>query len=325
MKKKIPYIAIVGGGLIGQRHLESINKFNKKLFIFIVDKNQSILEKLKKKAKKLNLKHKYFFFNNVNKLPKKIDLAIISTTAEVRKNITIKLLNRSGVRFIIFEKFVFQNIDDFKKIIRLLKLKKVKSWVNCPRRMFEVYKRLKKKINKKSIKMNVEGSNWGLASNSIHMLDLFSFFTNQKKFNLLSSSLDEKIYKTKREKFIELSGTIKFKSLKNSTISLADKIYGKKYLKITIYTKNRKFLIYEKEKVINYFELKKNSLKKHQKFEVIYQSNLTHKQVKQILKNGKSELNTLEDSQIMHCLLINIFNKHLSKLKNKKVLNCPIT
>ena len=195
MKAQIRSIVVIGLGSIGKRHLESLIKLKHKYKIYLIDKNLKALEFCKKNICKNTNLHNFFFPNKISDLPRFIDLAIIATNADKRREVTEKLIYQSSIKYIIFEKIAFQSITDFKKIIYFLNKRGIKSWVNCPSRLFPIYKKLKKEINKKPLIMTIEGNNWGMASNSVHYLDLLSYFIEENKFYLVNSNLHKKIYK----------------------------------------------------------------------------------------------------------------------------------
>ena len=74
-----------------------------------------------------------------------------------------------------------------QSILKVLKKKKIKSWVNCPFRTLRSYRDLKKKIGNNKFRMIVVGGNWGMASNFIHYLDLFSFFAKTYKIKIFNN------------------------------------------------------------------------------------------------------------------------------------------
>ncbi len=250
MKSQIRCIVLIGLGLIGKRHLESLIKLKRKYTIYLIDVNLEALEFCKKKICKNINTHNLFFSNKMTNLPKFIDLAIIATNADKRREVTEKLIYRSSIKYIIFEKIAFQSITDFKKIIYLLNKKGIKSWVNCPRRCWPMYKKLKKKINQKPLAMRIEGNNWGMASNSVHCLDLLSYLIGENKFYLVNSNLHKKIYKSKRIFFYEFGGKFIIKSLYGSTIIFQDNMIGKNRPKFLIDLKGKKFLIHEEKSII---------------------------------------------------------------------------
>ena len=273
-------VAIIGCGAIGRRHLESLLKFKKKIEIYLIDKSFSALNLSKKIISKSKKKHDINYLLRMDMLPKKIDLAIIATTSDVRKDLTIKLLKQANLKYIIFEKFVFQSIQDFKKINFLLKKHKVKSWVNTSHRLNQVYKKIKKHLKNKIFRMQVEGSNWSMGSNSIHWLDLFVFLTNQKKIIGVYSKLKKKIYSSKRKGFVEFGGEFEIKNKHGSSLRLLDDRAKKKLPNILFDYKNERILIDQNQRTIKYFDKKKMILTCTEKFSLLLQSNLTHNIVK---------------------------------------------
>jgi len=325
MKSQIRCIVLIGLGSIGKRHLESLIKLKHKYNIYLIDKNLEALKFCKKKFCKDTNAHNLFFSNKMTNLPRFMDLAIIATTADKRREVTEKLIYQASVKYIIFEKIAFQSITDFKKIIYFLNKRGVKSWVNCPRRVFPIYKKLKKEINGKPLVMSIEGNNWGMASSSVHFLDLLSYLIEENKFYLVNSNLDKKIYGSKRKSFYEFSGKFIIKSLYGSIIMFRDNMIGNNKPNITIDLKGKKFFINEEKGIIKKFDNKKMRLTKQIKFNYPLQSNLTHKYITKIFKYGKSELPSLSESYLIHLPLIKLFNDHLFKVKKKFFLKCPIT
>ena len=175
-------IAVIGSGNVGSRHVQGLANSIAKMNVFVVDPKKNNLEKTKKLILENNLNNNkninITFNQTISKINDSIDLAIISTNSDVRRQVIEKLVSLNDVKNIILEKIAFQKINDFDFIIKLLNEKKIKSFINFPRRVFKSYHNLKKEISKeKKIYFSVVGRNWGLASNTLHMLDLFSYLT----------------------------------------------------------------------------------------------------------------------------------------------------
>ena len=97
----------------------------------------------------------------------------------------------SSVKQIIIEKLAFQNIRMFEKAILLFKKKKIKCWINCPRREQKIYKLIKKENkNNKKLSIEVVGKRWNLASNSIHFFDLFYFLNDALTFSDINKTIE---------------------------------------------------------------------------------------------------------------------------------------
>lgn len=238
---------------------------------------------------------------------------------------TQDLLNKVSVQNIIFEKVAFQSIYDFEFIISLLNKKGIKAWVNCPRRVYPFFQEIVSKTNKsKKIKMVIKGGNWGLASNAIHMLDLFAFLTGNDDISIDINGLFKKIYKSKRKGFIELGGKLVAKNTKGDILDIIDNKEKDVPLKMIIYTDDETIEIFQKEKLcrINYVEKSKFL---ETPFIMPLQSELTSILVKKILDFGNCALTTIDESFVLHTQMINAFNRHLSSINKLESNICPIS
>ena len=318
-------VVIIGAGNIGSRHLQSICRLEIRMSVFIIDPSSESLNIAKRRlneVKKRNNKSKFIFSKNQKELPKKIDLAIISTNSDARKKVIKSLIKKSNVNFFILEKFVFQSNKCFKEIISSFQSKNIKSWVNCPFRVFKSYKNLKNKIKNKNFKMKVHGGNWGMASNMLHYIDLFCFLTNSVNFKFEKNSLEEKVFKSKRKYYDEIKGILKITNNKNELV--IEDNNSKKEVTVSINTCNYNYQIFElKNKVI--IKNNRNNKLKEKKFILPRQSEFGGSVIKKILLNRKSELIKLENSYKLQKKIISFLNLHFSKIYKKKINKCPIS
>jgi hypothetical protein len=266
------------------------------------------------------------FMSSLEGFNKPVELAIIATNADIRRNVILDLMSKSRIKYLILEKVVFPSIADFEEVIPLLNEKNIKAWVNCSRRMYPFFQKLKKRtIKSKKIEIVVEGSFWGLGSNIIHMLDLLAFLTEETKYELDLSKLDQQIYQTKRENFIEFGGEIRAISPRGDNLKLVDMrnneiplkmVFKFDGIKIEVDQMSGRICEYRNEQIIS--EVSND-------FQMLLQSELTNIQVDEILETGISQLTKLEESYILHKPILKSFNSYLSKINNKKTLICPIT
>lgn len=321
LQNKSPTFLIVGLGNIGKRHLESLIKI-KDSFIYIYDIDQSCLDKLVAKNKTKRIKK----VTSLKEIIKKIDLAIIATNSDMRPNALSDSIKYLKIKNIILEKVVFQKLGYFNKFIKLSKKKKIKIYVNYPRRFWKIFLEIKKEIKKKKSNFEIiyKNNNWGLCCNAIHFIDLFFFFSDKKISQLNHYSfLKKKIYNSKRKGFFELKGTINFECNNNNKLSLSDNLkYKKNVLKIKFGN-----IMYEIETINDYFYLKKFEYKlKTRNVRIIKkvpkQSELTHKYYKHLANNQEKKFSNLEDSYLHHKFF---FNSIKSKFKNDFKNLFPIT
>lgn len=316
-------ILIVGCGNIGSRHLQSLLESKKIFHIDIVEpsKKSRKLAELIISQKPLKVKHQIFWHNNLEKIKHKTKLVIISTLAPNRVFLINELLKLGHSRFLI-EKMVCQSKQEYDFLMSQMNLYSAKAWVNCPRRYFSSYQKIKKTIqNTKNLHVNVHSGNIGLGSNAIHFLDLFSWFIDDNKIKLNGEFLDKKIFFNKRGKnLVEFQGTI-FGHYKSNILSIHFSPFGEMPQTVDISGKNIRIQINESLDKITILKGKKNILK----FKTEFQSKLTIKMVDDIIKKDFSLLPTIQDSYFIHCQLFQIFNSHLKKILKKKVKLCPIT
>ena len=261
-------------------------------------------------------------------IPSQIDLAIIATNADVRMQVIKKMLSLIKIKYMIIEKVAFQTVEDCVDAVKLFNKKKIGAWVNCPRRLHPLFSKLKDNmVNRTHRFIKVRGSKLGLASNAIHMLDLFSFLFGDQDISVNLSKLHPRIYPAKRKGFIEIGGTVTFKNNKGDLLSLTDNMqkaqvtemefgYNKKKL-LTIDNNNKSFSQYnQKQKIIINGD-----------FIMPLQSDLTRPVLEEILNTGSCGLTPLDESMKLHIAMLKGFIDHISKYSATEINQefCPIT
>ena len=94
-------LAIIGCGIIGRRHLESIiNSSIKDLNIFVIDTSNECLNECKKIAQYKNTL-KIYYLSSVEETNKNFDFVIIATNSKDRFNAIVDLYNYKKPKFII--------------------------------------------------------------------------------------------------------------------------------------------------------------------------------------------------------------------------------
>ena len=323
-------IFIIGSGKIGSRHVQSLAYSLSKINVYVIDTNKENLDKAKNLFFKTKTESKkninITFDQRITKIDNLIDIAIISTNSDVRKKVIEELVSLNNVKNIILEKVAFQNMKDFDFIINLLNKKKIKSFINFPRRAFQSYQNLRKKIiNEKQIYISNIGTNWNLSSNSLHMLDLLTYFTKAKKIFVEEVSLKKEVYGSPNG-FIQFKGTLKFSTDRGDTLHLHDDYDDDTKIKlgvIRVENKNFSYSIYEKYKKIVQVEFKKDFFNVNT-FNTELQSALTCNIVDDLLINNRSCLTNLEDSYYHHKILLEIFTKHIREC-GLDISGCPIS
>jgi predicted dehydrogenase len=316
-------IAIIGAGQLGSRYLQGVKLALLNYHIYVVDPNKNALIQAKKRYKSFDgtESNELTCTTNMKNLPKNLTICIISTTSDIRKQVLFDLLQIVNVKYMVLEKVVFQKVEDFEQVKELFRNKNIKSWVNLPRRTFPVYKEIKKKIQNQILNIKVSGNNWGLASNSIHMIDIFVFLTGQNNLKFDIKNLSRTKLLSKRKGYQELKGELEIVSSRGDVLQLLD-TYKTNFenFNVLIQSDEKNFLIDE----INKLEIIKqeNYIKK---ILIPYQSEMTGSILDEIINTGYSSLVTFNECMGYHVEMLNAFNKQFSIINKKDIRSCPIT
>ena len=143
-------VSIIGAGQLGSRHLQGLKTAQSEMGIWVIDASEESLKVAKERCEAVESKtpKTVHYEQNIDVLPQNLDLVIVATGSKPRASIIKALLAHSTVSYLVLEKFLFTRLQDYDEIEALLKEKGVKSWVNCPRRMWPSYEAIKKLINK---------------------------------------------------------------------------------------------------------------------------------------------------------------------------------
>ncbi len=296
-------ILILGSGQIGSRHLQGVLKLNSKLLIYVADPSDVSLNLAKERALEVEHKQVVNYISNINLLPSKIDLAIVATDASVRFQVTVELIEKIKIRFLILEKVLFQNVQEYQLFSHYLQSIKLNTWVNHPRRMYLYYKNIKEEIKQRGLKkidFIYIGNNWGIGCNAIHLIDLASFLTDSKSIQSVECDfLDPEISWTKRDKFIEFTGklTVNFNQVSLTMTSHKQPEQGNPLLLIA--TEDDKWIIQE-GKSISHISSNNQLIQSDYNYHDYYQSSLTTIFVEKLLNYSTCDLPTYDASEKLH-------------------------
>lgn len=166
-------VFLIGCGNIGLRHLQALAASVKPLDITVIEPNSYNRTKAEVIMRQLSPHIAVRFVTDWQNTPKKIDLAIVATPAQPRRKVVEALLDHATPTWLFLEKVVFVTHRDFDEMIAALGKRGIRTVVNCSRRGWTSYDLLRERLkDKSSLSLKVVGSNWNLASNSIHFIDL---------------------------------------------------------------------------------------------------------------------------------------------------------
>lgn len=320
-------VVLIGCGNLGSRHLQALKQTKRKIKITVCEPDDA--------AKKIALERynqiiesemieNMEMISDYRNIPKVQDLVIIATSAQGRFEIAKWVVEELKVKYLLLEKVVFQSINELEQFSNIIRETEIKVWVNCPRRMFSFYKRLKDILySEDKVDMYVSGSDWGMGCNSVHLIDIYQFLTEARNYEYKNVSLEDKIYESKRLGYKEFFGEYSIETEKGILTIGCSNSKSEPFV-IEISTLSSDILIEEgaKKAIITDKVLGK---KNEEYVDFTFQSNLTNKVVEQLIDNDTCELVTYSDSKIIHEGLIKFFINHIKNVTGKEEERCPIT
>ncbi len=309
-------IAIIGVGDLGSRHLQALAKLEVASTITVVDPSERSLEVARDRFNEVakGPRPNIVFVKNLTNLPATLDLAIIATSSAVRMTVISQLLAISAVPTLILEKVLFQKNADFDQANELFVRKNVSAWVNCPRRMMPFFREVASYIvPDKPFTFTAEGVNWGLCCNAIHLIDNCALYSRCTEYALDVSGLHAPIFRSKRDGFIELNGTLKGRFSNGAQFELRCES-GDQWRHINR-IQNDAYLV-EIDLKDNAASISKLSTGEKTFFAdiAIPQSELTHRAVHALFESGECDLTRFRDSVSLHRPLVNDLLSYVNTL-----------
>ena len=316
-------VCLIGFGNIGRRHFEALLKINFDAKIFLIDPYEHAFDNIN--DYNLTSSISVEFSHNYDFLPKNIDLAIIATSSDVRRKCFEQLIEKCNVKYIIFEKILFQKVEDYDYVESELNKRGIKAWVNCARREFESYQKLKKKLSESTINsINITGGNWGFGCNGIHMLDLISYLLDDQELIINKFDINNEVIESKRKGFKEFYGRFDGICLNSDTIFSICCKDSDEDLSIIIDTDSYIYIVFEKQNIILSID-KKNAININKSDYIIeFISNTTTKAVNNIYKDGLCALTGFSKSKELHLKFIKPVLEFLNEVLGETNI-CPIT
>lgn len=321
-KKNMYTIAIIGAGQLGSRHLQGLKTAALDMRIYVVEPDAESLKTAAERYAQVaenSRVQELILCDTQAGLPETLDLVVIATGSAPRAMITRELLRSRRVKNILFEKVLFQAPEEYGEIGTLLERNSVNAWVNCPRRMFAHYRKLRETTESlEKIDYRVTGRNWGLGCNAIHFIDNFAMLTGETDMTFDLSGIEPRIYPSKRPGYVEFCGTVTGRTPKGSTITLVSTDTLENPPVVTVQGAGFSAEIAESagKMTVNGAE---------EPIRMLYQSQLTGLQAEQILSEGRSDLASYSESARLHLHwltpLIDVYNR----LNGGHSDRCPIT
>jgi hypothetical protein len=318
-------ILIIGAGQLGSRHLQGVMNSKHHLNITVIDPSLKSLENAKKceiEASFGNEKSSVSYSKSIPVIEDEYYVVIIATTAGIRAVVTRELLESNKVKHIVFEKVLFQKLEEYQMVDELLQQYNTQGWVNCPRRIYPTYQKIKELLcNETQVDMEVTGNAWGLACNSVHFIDLYTYLAPVTEFNISTKGLDEKILQSKRAGFYEATGKLQGETDKGRFELICGKSEAVN-CSVSLKTPNYEIYINELE---GYYTYQRHGEIVREKHRALYQSQLSGLNVDELILTDSSSLTSFKESCSIHTPFIKAMQEYFESSLDEKLTACPIT
>ena len=324
------HCAIIGTGQIGSRHLQALCNLKNPTRIDLVDPSnkslQTALDRYEEVISPSKQGIELFCHNSLDNLPDTLDLVIVATNSNVREQVIRNVTQKRPVKNLILEKVLFQRSAQYIEVDNFLKKSSIPTWINCWMRTADLFKQIKSALNLSDpIQMKIEGSQWGMGTNSLHFMDLFSYFSECNDFKFVEVHLEDKVLDAKREGFKEFIGHLKGRNTREDSLELICRDEEDGPVTIEIQNGLEEYLL-----VTNFtdhidFKSSNELSSRIGRTSLPYQSEMTHIWANDIITKGYCGLPTYSNSMILHLELVRVLTEHLEKITGKKIDACPIT
>ncbi len=318
-------LAVIGAGQLGSRHLQGLAKANLEAEIWVVDVSQESLNIAQSRYNEVKSdKMKVHFITDFSKIAsEKIDFAIIATGSKYRLNALQSLVNQCTVEYLLLEKVLFPSIDEYAITSHILKVKNIKTWVNCTMRMNDFFRSIKKEINGSKFTLSVSAKSAGLACNGIHYLDYFAYLSGNCDIKLTAELTRQ--YDSKRPGYIEFDGALNGVDKNGNMLNITSISNGSLEVNYLIQTADKQIMIDEINAEFWVKSAATNNVWKQDKFRVQYQSELSGVIAQTLISTGTCKLTPYEEAERIHLLFLNPFLQYMQQSSIEKITVCPIT
>jgi len=298
--------AAIGVGALGRRHAQSLMADSGVEELFGVDPSAPARQQMIESAEAREFVSRggvLHLFADVCELPRDLEFVVVATNADVRLAVICDLLKCSQPRFCLLEKVLFQSLPEYDECSALLAASQSRVYVNCPRRIYDVYRDLRNDLHGARVDlMTVTGGDWALGCNAVHFADLFAFLGGEPPTRY-ESRLDAAILPARRSGFSEFTGAL----IGRATGSLELRsIRGSRAATIVhVVADSRQWVILESLGTMTVYD--GDRLVDHRAFTVPYQSQLTSRVANELFENGSTMLPTYEESARVHKPLLEAF------------------
>jgi len=315
-------VLLIGAGQLGSRYLQGLVVSKHDLEITVVDPSSESLRTAKSRwieAGGEKSSHQVRWLESLPSNLQRVDVALIVTSSKGRANLVEKIAKSINVRYWVLEKVLTQSVEELRAIQSAL-ARCDGAWVNTPRRMMSWYQSLKNAFaNRGSLEVSYSGGLWGLACNSIHVIDLVAWWSGEALVAVDTSDLDHHWYESNRAGYFEITGELVAHFSAGTSLHLSSK-EGAQAQPIQVALSDG--VIWEVDEPAG---TARSSTGEQLDGRIEFQSQLSGRLVNDILQRGKCDLPSLDESSSMHKIFLDAMLAHWNLSQNRDDDRVPIT
>jgi hypothetical protein len=291
-KNTQPNIAVLGVGHLGSRYIQGLLSGSEALNIWLWDpviNSMSSFDSWKRTYAIDTGAHTVRFSATSGELPDHFDLVISATTADVRYESLRSFLNGKTFDYLILEKLLTTSLEDLEDLKSFVQKGK-ECWVNHAKRIWPIYQQLRNELQDLgSMQFIVDGSDWNMASNSVHFCDLVKWISGEELINIDCTLIDSAWRKSKRLGFLDFTGVMKYRFSQGSELLVRSRQMreSEPLVPITMTVETSVGRVVVNDEVGS---AQGSLLKEELQGGTLYQSELTSSLVSDILNSGKCAL-----------------------------------
>lgn len=323
------HFLVVGAGQLGSRHLQALARYEPgEVAISVVDPSPAALEVARQRygeaAPAAGVRAVGFHAAIADVAAEDIDFCVVATGAGCRLEVLRELLSRKRVHNLVLEKVLFQSVAQLDEAAALLAPHGARTWVNCPRRQFAGYRQLRELFaGEDDLRLDVSGSNWGLACNAIHFIDLWHFLGAPLAYALDCSGLRGTLA-SKRPGYREVEGSLAGRAGAAEFRLAASVDDGPPGIQLVLESTRYHVRVEEAAQRCT-LTRKADGHVERLPFPLLYQSQLTHRVAQDALQSGRTELTPFAESAALHRPLLAGLLAFFRQHDDATLAVCPIT
>lgn len=321
----IETVVLIGAGGLGSRHLQGIASAIRPLRVVVADPSEEALHLSRARLDEVGGMPpggSLEFVGSSAHLPDAVDVAIVATTSKPRRRVVEDILERSRVRHLVLEKFLFPVPEDYEAVGSILDRSEVTAWVNCTRRMWPGYQRIREAlVGGAPVLLEVSvGDRFQVGTAGIHFVDLLAYLAGDHDVRIDLSGLEAGIEPAKRAGYVEFAGSLAVTTAPGSRLHfLTREAPG---ADVVVDQGTSRWSVDEPRGVVKVSDA---GATREEPFEAPFQSALTGFLVDQLLEEDRCALTPYTESARLHLAVLEPLLDHYRRHVDPEATGVPIT